>query len=223
MRPAGSVASVTSILLTGFEPFDGETVNPSWQAVLRAQALWDGPEDVHIAEIPVDFEACDRALTDALDRFRPDLVIAVGQAGGRPGISVERVAINVDDARIPDNAGFQPVDAPIVPDGPAAYFSTLPIKACVEALTQAGIPASVSQTAGTYTCNHVFYRLMHTLQADRPDARGGFVHIPYAPEQAAARDQPSMSVEMAALALLAIVRTSLDVAVDTRAPGGALH
>jgi pyroglutamyl-peptidase len=214
---------VTSILLTGFEPFDGETVNSSWQAVLRAQALWDGPEDVHIAEIPVDFSTCDVALADALDRFRPDLVIAVGQAGGRSGISVERVAINVDDARIPDNAGFQPVDAAIVPDGPAAYFSTLPIKACVAALTQAGIPASVSHTAGIFACNHLFYRLMHTLQAGHPDARGGFVHIPFAPEQVAGRDQPSMSVDLVTAALLSLTRTSLDVTTDIRAAGGALH
>lgn len=217
------MASVTSILLTGFEPFDGESINPSWQAALRARALWDGPERLHIAEIPVDFVACDRAIAEAISRFAPDLVIAVGQAGGRAGISVERVAINVDDARIPDNAGFQPVDAAIVVDGPAAYFSTLPIKACVAALAVAGIPASVSQTAGTYVCNHLFYRLMHGLQAERPDARGGFVHIPFAPEQIAGRDHPSMSVDLVTTALLAIVRTSLDVAADIRVAGGALH
>ena len=214
---------MTSILLTGFEPFDGETINPSWQAVLRAQAVCDGPELLHIAEIPVDFDTCDLALAEALERFAPDLVIAVGQAGGRAGISVERVAINVDDARIPDNAGFQPVDLAIVPDGPAAYFSTLPIKACVAALAEAGIPASVSQTAGTYTCNHLFYRLMHGLHTERPDARGGFVHIPFAPEQVAGRDQPSMSGELVTAALLAIVRTSLDVTADIRVAGGALH
>ena len=214
---------MTSILLTGFEPFDGETVNPSWQAVLRAQALWDGPEDLHIAEIPVDFDTCDRALAEALGRFRPDLVIAVGQAGGRSGISVERVAINVDDARIPDNAGFQPVDAAIVPGGPAAYFSTLPIKACVAALAEVGIPASVSQTAGTYTCNHLFYQLMHTLENELPDARGGFVHIPFTPEQVGGRDHPSMSVDLATAALLSLVRTSLDLATDIRSSGGALH
>lgn len=214
---------MTSILLTGFEPFDGESINPSWQAVLRAQALWDGPEHLHIAEIPVDFDTCDRALAGAIARFAPDLVIAVGQAGGRAGISVERIAINVDDARIPDNAGFQPVDLAIIPDGPAAYFSTLPIKACVAALAEAGIPASVSQTAGTYACNHLFYRLMHSLQTERPDARGGFVHIPFAPEQVLGRDHPSMSVELVTTALLAIVRTSLDVSTDIRVAGGALH
>ncbi|MEO6199656.1 MAG: pyroglutamyl-peptidase I [Cryobacterium sp.] len=214
---------MTSILLTGFEPFDGETINPSWQAVLRAQALWDGPERLHVAEIPVDFEAGDRSLARALARFSPDLVIAVGQAGGRSGISVERVAINVDDARIPDNAGFQPVDAVIVAGGPAAYFSTLPIKSCVAALAEAGIPASVSQTAGTYACNHLFYRLMHSLSAEHPAARGGFVHVPFAPEQVAGRDQPSMSVDLVTAALLAIMRTSLDVTTDARIPGGALH
>jgi len=217
------VNPVISILLTGFEPFDGETVNPSWQAVLRAQALWDGPEDLQIVELPVDVEACDRALAGALDRLSPDLVIAVGQAGGRSGVSLERVALNVDDARIPDNAGFQPIDAAIVTLGPEAYFSTLPIKACVQALRQAGIPASVSQTAGTYTCNHVFYRLMHTLRAENPGARGGFMHIPYSPGQVVADDRPSMSVELATLALLAIVRTSLEVQTDIRSPGGALH
>ncbi len=122
-----------------------------------------------------------------MDEVKPALVLCVGQAGGRAQLSLERVAINVDDARIPDNAGACPIDAAIATDGPAAYFTTLPIKAMLAALREAGFPAEVSQTAGTYVCNHVFYGLMHALRHDQsvPGVRGGFIHIPYSPEQAA--------------------------------------
>jgi pyroglutamyl-peptidase len=150
------------------------------------------------------------------------VVVAVGQAGGRPDVTVERVAINVDDARIPDNAGCSPVDEPVVDGGPAAYFSTLPVKACVAAMTEAGVPASVSQTAGTFVCNHVFYRVVHEL-VGRPGARGGFVHVPFTPEQAAGTRHPSMSLVVAAAGLDAVVRTSLAVEDDLRVAGGATH
>ncbi|APU20064.1 pyroglutamyl-peptidase I [Actinoalloteichus sp. GBA129-24] len=220
---------MTTVLLTGFEPFDGASVNPSWQAVSQARRDWDGTAELHVAELPVEFARCGPALAAALERSRPDLVVAVGQAGGRPAIALERIAINIDDARIPDNAGDQPVDVPVVADGPAAYFSTLPVKSCVAELRRTGVPASVSQTAGTFTCNHVFYRLMHELAGargvgdDGPGARGGFVHVPFAPEQVTDGTQPSMPVSVIAAALLTIVRTSLAVRVDTRLPGGATH
>ncbi|AOS62804.1 pyroglutamyl-peptidase I [Actinoalloteichus hymeniacidonis] len=219
---------MTVVLLTGFEPFDGASTNPSWQAVVQAERRWSGSARLHTAELPVDFERCGPTLVEALDEYRPDLVVAVGQAGGRAGIALERVAVNIDDARIPDNAGNQPVDVPIVEGGPAAYFGTLPVKACVADLREAGIPAAVSQTAGTFTCNHVFYRLMHELTARRgagtgPEPRGGFVHIPFAPEQASDGRHPSMAVDVSTAALLRIVDTSLSVTTDRALPGGALH
>ena len=153
------------ILLTGFEPFGGESTNPSWSAAREAAALLRAEGlDAQAVELPCVFGDAIRALEAALEQYRPELVVCAGQAGGRPRISLERIAINCDDARIPDNAGNSPVDRPVVDGGPAAYFSTLPVKAALAALTAAEIPAEVSQTAGTYVCNHVFYGLMHALR-----------------------------------------------------------
>lgn len=170
------------ILITGFEPFGGERVNPSIEAARRLDGeVLDGAV-VRAVELPCVFGEAIFVLREALARHRPALVLALGQAASRTDFSVERVAINVDDARIPDNRGLQPVDEPVVAGAPAAYFSTLPVKAMVAALRTAGLPASVSQTAGTFVCNHVFYGLMHHLPAG---ARGGFMHLPLLPEQAA--------------------------------------
>lgn len=214
------------ILLTGFEPFGGESVNPSWEI---ARALDGGTFDgrtVRAARLSCVFGEARRELDAALAAHAPELVVCLGQAGGRPEISVERVAINVDDARIPDNLGRQPVDDAIAPDGPAAYFSTLPIKAIVHGLREAGIAASVSNTAGTFVCNHVFYALMHRLATVPALARtrGGFVHVPYVPEQVAGRaGVPAMALEMQVegvrRALLAAVRTQGDI----RETGGREH
>ena len=212
---------MTTVLLTGFEPFGGETTNPSWSTVQEVARTWSGPENVVAVELPVDFAAVDRALLDALERVRPDLVICVGQAGGTATLAVERIAINVDDARIPDNHGSQPIDEPIVADGPAAYFSTLPIKAAVAELDRLGVAAVVSQTAGTYTCNHVFYRLMHTLEGT--DVRGGFVHVPLAPEQTVGTTTASMPIETMVRGLTAILATALSTSDDILIGGGALH
>jgi len=212
---------MTTVLLTGFEPFGGETTNPSWSTVQEVARTWSGPENVVAVELPVDFAAVDRALLDALERVRPDLVICVGQAGGTATLAVERIAINVDDARIPDNHGSQPIDEPIVADGPAAYFSTLPIKAVVAELDRLGVAAVVSQTAGTYTCNHVFYRLMHTLEGT--DVRGGFVHVPFAPEQTVGTTTASMPIETMVRGLTAILATALSTSDDILIGGGALH
>jgi len=212
---------MTTVLLTGFEPFGGETTNPSWSTVQEVARTWSGPENVVAVELPVDFAAVDRALLDALERVRPDLVICVGQAGGTATLAVERIAINVDDARIPDNHGSQPIDEPIVADGPAAYFSTLPIKAAVAELDRLGVAAVVSQTAGTYTCNHVFYRLMHTLEGT--DVRGGFVHVPFAPEQTVGTTTASMPIETMVRGLTAILATALSTSDDILIGGGALH
>ncbi|PPG35816.1 pyroglutamyl-peptidase I [Pseudoclavibacter sp. RFBG4] len=210
-----------TVLLTGFEPFDGNTSNPSWTAVQEVRDRWDGDAEIHVRQLPVDFARVDDALRDAIAEVDPDIVISVGLAGGTDSIRVERVAINVDDARIPDNSGFQPIDEPVVGDGPAAYFSTLPIKAAVEAVRSSGIPAVVSQTAGTYTCNHVFYLLLHELR-QRAGARGGFVHIPYSAEEAVGTDRPFLTMDQLASALTAVVRATLAHDSDVRVGGGTL-
>ncbi|UUV27632.1 pyroglutamyl-peptidase I [Amycolatopsis roodepoortensis] len=211
---------MTSVLLTGFEPFGGERVNPSWQAV---SLLTRRRHDTVAVELPCVFSRSLVTLRDAIDEYRPELVICVGQAGGRPDVTPERVAINLIDARIPDNAGSQPVDVPVIPGGPNAYFTTLPVKACVTGIKAAGLPASVSHTAGTYVCNQVFYGLMHLLDNDFPGVRGGFVHVPYTPEQAARTTAPSLAVHRAAEALEIIVETSLSVTEDLSTPAGTLH
>jgi pyroglutamyl-peptidase len=208
------------ILMTGFDAFGGEAINPSWLSVSRAcREAGDGLTLIG-ACLPTEFSASLTILQQLVESHRPDLVIAVGQAGGRSSISLERVAINIDDARIPDNAGWQPVDEPIHPAGEAAYFSSLPIKAIVQALRAEGIPAEVSNTAGTYVCNHVFYGLMH-LCRHIPGMRAGFVHIPYLPEQAAKQPgTPSMALDDMVRALAIILRTSLDSGTDLRLNAG---
>ncbi|MFT3896421.1 MAG: pyroglutamyl-peptidase I [Thermomonas sp.] len=166
-----------TLLLTGFDPFDGAKSNPSWDAASALDGRMVGGHRIVARQLPTEFDASLPALRTAIRETQPALVVCTGLAGGRREISLERVAINVDDARIPDNAGAQPVDARIAMRGPAAYFSTLPIKAMLAALRERDIAAQVSQTAGTYVCNHVFYGLMHALRR-RPGVRGGFIHVP---------------------------------------------
>lgn len=211
--------SESPLLLTGFAPFAGEAINPSWQAVRALDGERIEGHRVIAMELPTEFEGSLRALRKALRETQPRVVIAVGQAGGRQGISLERVAINVIDARIPDNAGAQPIDQPIVGNGPAAYFSTLPIKAALAALQRADIDAHISQTAGTYVCNHVFYGLMHA--ARRMKTRAGFVHVPYLPEQARRHAAPGMPLDRIIEGLRTIARTTLLVRADARLSGGA--
>ncbi|HSQ73350.1 MAG TPA: pyroglutamyl-peptidase I, partial [Rubrivivax sp.] len=164
------------------------------------------------------------ALGAVLARQRLGIVLALGQASGRSDFSVERIAINVDDARIPCNAGRRPIDEPVVPGAPAAYFGTLPIKAIVATLREAGLPASVSQSAGTYVCNHVFYGLMHALRR-RPGVRAGFMHLPLLPEQAAAqaavRVPPSLPLTTLVHGVRLALATAVNTTVDLRASGGA--
>jgi pyroglutamyl-peptidase len=209
------------VLLTGFAPFGGESVNPSWQAVSVLGARRD---DVAAVELPCEFAASLPALRRAIEEHAPELVVCVGQAGGRLDVTPERVAVNLIDARIPDNAGAQPVDVPVVPGGPAAYFTTLPVKACVAAIRAAGVPASVSHTAGTYVCNQVFYGLMHLLST-LPDVRGGFVHVPFSPEQVAAAGTaaPSLGVDRLADALEVLVDTAFQTTEDLAVSAGAEH
>jgi pyroglutamyl-peptidase len=212
-----------TVLLTGFEPFDDEPTNPSWEAVRALQGVRIGGHRIETRCLPVVFGDANRQLRKAIAETKPVLVVCVGQAGGRAQLSLERVAINVDDARRPDNAGHAPVDAPIVADGPAAYFSSLPIKRLRQALQRAGIPAEVSQTAGTYVCNHVFYGLMHALRGKRR-LRGGFVHIPYSPAQAARHPgAPSLPTATVVEALRLIVRTTLEHPDDLAIAVDAMH
>ncbi|MFE7121872.1 pyroglutamyl-peptidase I [Streptomyces sp. NPDC057654] len=214
---------MTRVLLTGFEPFGGEATNPAWDAV---RAVADNPPDgveLSTACLPCVFGDAVDALRAAVERYDPELVISVGQAGGRTDVTVERVAVNIDDARIPDNTGAQPVDEPIVPGGPVAYFAALPVKACVEAVRAAGLPASVSQTAGTFVCNEVFYALMHLAATERPGLRGGFVHVPFAPGQVTDKLQPSLPVSVTAEALRVITVTAATRTEDVKAVGGATH
>ncbi|NUT53532.1 MAG: pyroglutamyl-peptidase I [Saccharothrix sp.] len=209
-----------NVLLTGFEPFDGEVANPSWDAVDAVR-----PDGYHLTtlRLPCVFGKSVDVVRDALAARRYDLVVCVGQAGGRAGITPERVAVNLDDARIPDNAGARPIDEPVVPGGPAAYFTGLPVKACVAALEAEGIPASVSHSAGTFVCNHLFYGLMHLVATEHPGVRAGFVHVPFSPEQAEGRGHPSLPVATTAKALDLIVRTALTTSTDLRATAGTLH
>ena len=210
-----------TVLLTGFAPFGGESTNPSWEAVRQLHGKRIKSAKVHAHMLPVEFGASVRELSKVMRSVKPSLVICVGQAGGRTGMSLERVAINVDDARIADNAGAQPVDTEIVEGGPAAYFSSLPIKAIHRDLTDAGVPAHVSQTAGTYVCNHVFYGLMHAIR-NRRGVRGGFIHIPFSPEQAAGQaERPSMDIDTVVKGLRVVVATALATGADIRRAGGA--
>jgi len=212
-----------TVLMTGFDPFGGESINPSWEVVKQLEGMHIDGCRVVTRQLPCVFGEALSVLNAAIDELDPTLVIAVGQAGGRVDVTVERVGINVDDARIADNIGQQPVDVAIVADGPAAWFSTLPIKAMVAALREAGVPASVSQTAGTFVCNHVMYGLLHKL-ADKPGAKGGFIHIPYLPEQAAAHPgAPSMAAQTVKQALEIAIAVGLRQTMDIKATGGATH
>lgn len=211
------------VLVTGFEPFGGETVNPSWEVVSQLEGSIIGRCRVVTRQLPCVFGESLSVLNAAIDELNPLVVIAVGQAGGRVDVTVERVAINVDDARIPDNRGQQPIDVAIVPGGPAAWFSRLPIKATVAAMREQGIPASVSQTAGTFVCNHVMYGLLHKI-SENADVKGGFIHIPYLPEQAAAHaGAPSMAAQTVKAALIVAIEVALRQTADVKIVGGATH
>ena len=214
-------APTATVLLTGFSPFGGATTNVSWQV---AQSLGGEVIDGHTlvaAPLPTEFDTSLEALTDLIEKHHPSLVVCLGQAGGRRAISFERIAINIADARIPDNAGKQPVDKPVVSGGPPAYFTGLPIKAMLKAVQEAGIAGEVSQTAGTYVCNHVFYGMMHTLERRRAmqGVRGGFVHLPLLPEQG----EPSMTLEQIQRGLRVAIASALTTRQDVKLGAGAEH
>lgn len=208
------------VLMTGFEPFGGESINPSLMAVESVE-LNESDFDVVKATLPVEFGEALTSLEHWIELYHPDVVICVGQAGGRSQMTVERVGINVDDARIADNAGKSPIDKPIRADGPDAYFSNLPIKAMVEEMKKAGIPASVSNTAGTFVCNHVLYGLMDLIAQKYPQIKGGFIHVPYLPVQAAKfSDVSSMDLTLIVKALEIAALTAVRFQEDIKVTAG---
>jgi pyroglutamyl-peptidase len=220
------VTAAPTILLTGFEPFGGESVNPSWQIASALDGWQCDGHVVRAVRLSCVFGQALAELDAAISRHAPALVVCLGQAGGRAEISIERVAINVDDARIPDNLGGQPIDAAIQADGPAAYFSTLPIKAIARDVRAAGVAATVSNSAGTFVCNHVFYALMHRLAttAALAGTRGGFVHVPFTPQQVAGKTGvPSMPLASQVEGIREVLRSALATRTDVRESAGQEH
>lgn len=196
-------------LITGFEPFDKEEINPSWEAV---SSLHNNIDDIEIIKLklPTVFKKSYEKLFDSLENIKPDIVICVGQAGGRYEISLERVAVNIDDAGIKDNEGNQPIDEIIFNDGENAYFSTLPIKRIKEELNKISIPSAISNTAGTFVCNHIMYSLLYYIKKNNLNIKGGFIHVPYITEQILDKpNTPYMTKDMIVKALEVIIKTSL--------------
>lgn len=187
------------LLLTGFDPFGGQPINPAIEAVKLVPDRIDNIDIIKL-EVPTVFYKSIDIVTAAIEREHPDVVLCVGQAGGRYDITPERACLNVNDARIPDNEGNQPLEGPIFEDGESAYFSTLPIKAMVAAIREAGIPASVSNSAGTFVCNHLMYGVLYTLKKHYPGVRGGFIHVPFIPSQVVNRPVPAPSLELSTIA-----------------------
>ena len=200
-------------LLLGFEPFNGDDVNPSQRIVEALDGEIIAAHRIAAFTLPTEFARVVAMTSDLIAAHRPALALAVGQAGGRNGISIERMAINVIDARVADNAGDQPVDVPVVDGAPNAYFSTLPIKAMLRALQDARITAAISNTAGTFVCNQVFYAIAHLVATRHAGMRGGFVHVPFLPEQAQRHaGAPSMELQT----MIDATRICLGVALTTR-------
>ncbi|MGL4392800.1 MAG: pyroglutamyl-peptidase I [Fusobacteriaceae bacterium] len=210
------------ILVTGFDPFGGESINPAYEAVKN---LPDKIGDYEIIkkEIPTVLVESYKKLFGLIDEHSPEIILCVGQAGGRFEITPERVAINVDDARIADNKGNQPVDTKIFDDGENAYFSLLPIKAMVLDMQENNVPATVSNTAGTFVCNHIMYALLYYINKNKLDARGGFVHVPYIPEQVITKkNQPFMSKELITKGLKISIESIIKNKDDKKIIGGAI-
>jgi len=210
------------LLITGFEPFNGQTINPSREVAAALAERGIAGAELRTLVLPVDAERAPELLLEAMDAWRPDAALCLGEAGGRASISIERVAVNLLDFRIPDNAGHQPVDVPAVEGAPDAYFSTLPTRAMFQAVRDAGVPAELSMTAGTYLCNLASFRLLHYAATKDLGCRAGFVHLPFLPEQAAREQRavPSMALETMLLGLEAalgvVVHLGIKRAANTR-------
>lgn len=198
------------ILITGFDPFGEENINPAWEAVQRMPNYIKNVQIKKI-QIPTVFEKSAQMTIEVAKQYNPDVIICIGQAGGRFGITPERIAINIDDARIPDNEGNQPIDRKIKEDGENAYFTTLPVKAIVEALRKNNIPSSLSNSAGTFVCNHIMYQMLYYTKQYMPSTKVGFIHVPFLLEQAVNHlEQPSMSLETIIKGLVICIETIVD-------------
>lgn len=210
------------ILVTGFDPFGGDSINPAIEAVKR---LPDniGEAEIIKMEIPTVFHKSINVIEKAIIEHNPDVILSIGQAGGRADITVERIGINCDDARIADNEGNQMIDEPVYVDGPAAYFVNLPIKAMVAEMQKAGIPASVSNSAGTFVCNHVTYGVRHLIETKYSGKRSGFIHIPFLPNQVLdKKGQPSMALSTIIDGLCAAIKAIAENEEDVKVTGGTI-
>lgn len=222
LRIAATSRGERVVLVTGFDPFGGERLNPSWEICTRLPRTVGGLR-VECLRVPCEFRRSIEVVAAAIERHRPALVICLGQAGGRAHLSVERVAINLDDARLADNAGATPVDEAIAPGGPPAYFATLPVKAVASAMRAAGVPTEVSNSAGTYVCNHLMYGVLHFLAASGAAGRAGFIHVPYAEEQVL--DKPgvaALSIDTMVKGVAAAIAAASRHAQDIRVSEGKL-
>lgn len=213
---------MTKVLVTGFDPFGGDAMNPAFEAVKLMPDMINDATIIKL-EVPTVFKKSIDVLKEAIAKEKPEVVVCVGQAGGRFDVTPERVAINQDDARIPDNEKNQPIDVPIFEDGDTAYFSKLPIKAMVATMREGGVPASVSNSAGTFVCNHIMYGLLYLIDKEFPDIRGGFIHVPFATEQVIDRpNSPSLTLEQIAEGLRLSVVAILENEEDHKVVGGAI-
>ncbi|EJO5347724.1 pyroglutamyl-peptidase I [Clostridium botulinum] len=210
------------VLITGFDPFGGEKINPALEAVKKIQEEISNAKVIKV-EIPTVFRKSLEKLEQSIKEHNPDIVICVGQAGGRFDITPERVAINMDDARIKDNEGNQPLDIPIFEDGENAYFTSLPIKAMVDEMKKNGVPASVSNTAGTFVCNHVMYGLLYMIDKKFNNVKGGFIHVPFIPSQVVdKKNTPSMSLENITKGLECAIKGAVENNSDIKQIGGTI-
>lgn len=212
------------ILVTGFNPFGGESVNPAYEAVKLLPDTIGGAQIVK-KEIPTVFKKAGKVLEETMKKEQPDIVICVGQAGGRSAITPEKVAINIMDGRIPDNEGYQPVDTPVQENGPTAYFSSLPVKAMVKNIQDAGIPSFLSYTAGSYVCNYLMYELLYLIDTQFKNTKGGFIHVPFATEQAVnkANGTPSMDLNTIAKGLEKAIEAAMENEEDLNIQMGETH
>ena len=210
------------VLITGFDPFGGEKINPALEAVQKLPNEISGAEVIKL-EIPTVFRKALEKIEEAVQKHNPDIIISIGQARGRFGVTPERVAINMDDARIEDNEGNQPIDIAIFEDGENAYFSNLPIKAMVKEMQEGGIPSSVSNSAGTFVCNHVMYGVLYMIHKKYAGKKGGFIHVPYIPSQVVTKpNTPAMSLDDIAKGLELCIKAAVENDTDVKAVGGTI-
>ena len=215
---------MSKILVTGFDPFGGEPVNPAFEAVKLLPESIAGVSVVKL-EIPTVFTRSAMVVEEAIEREKPDYVLCIGQAGGRSAVTVEKVAINLAEARIPDNDGEQPFDTPLREDGDTAYFATLPVKTMVKRINASGIPALMSYTAGTYVCNSIMYNVLYLLDRRFPGVKGGFIHVPYATAQGVGKPNgtPTMEIATMAKAIEAAIEAAVSVDEDATEIMGETH